>query len=182
MITLETERLTLRMPRESDFDAYAEMFADPEVMRHIGDGQPVSRPMAWRKLAMIVGHWTLRGYGLWTLEERTSGTVAGYAGYWNPEGWPGVELAWTLRRACWGRGFATEAARVAMPFGFTQLDLPQIISLIRPENTRSIQVAQRLGARLHDSINLMGNLASVYRITRAEWAAATRPLDGQPEQ
>src|SRR5438105_11796255 len=62
MITLETDRLILRMLRESDLDAYAEMCGDPEVMRYIGDGQPLLRPMAWRKLAMMVGHWSLRGY------------------------------------------------------------------------------------------------------------------------
>jgi RimJ/RimL family protein N-acetyltransferase len=68
MVTLETNRLTLRMLRESDLDAYAEMCADPEVMRYIGDGQPLERPMAWRKLALTVGHWSLRGYGLWAAE------------------------------------------------------------------------------------------------------------------
>ena len=65
MVTLETDRLTLRMLRESDIDAYAEMCGDPEVMRYIGDGQPLARPMAWRNLAMMVGHSTLRGYGPW---------------------------------------------------------------------------------------------------------------------
>jgi RimJ/RimL family protein N-acetyltransferase len=60
MVTLETDRLTLRMLRESDFDPYAEMCADPEVMRYIGDGQPLVRPMAWRNLAQMIGHWSLR--------------------------------------------------------------------------------------------------------------------------
>ena len=61
MVTLQTDRLILRMLRESDIDAYAEMCGDPETMRHIGDGQPLSRSMAWRNLAMMVGHWSLRG-------------------------------------------------------------------------------------------------------------------------
>ncbi len=74
-VTLQTDRLTLRMLRESDLDAYAEMCADPEVMRYIGDGQPLARPMAWRNLAMMVGHWSLRGYGLWAVEERSSGVL-----------------------------------------------------------------------------------------------------------
>src|ERR671931_95599 len=75
MVILETDRLTLRMLRASDLDAYAEMCADPEVMRYIGDGQPLARPLAWRNLAMMVGHWSLRGYGLWAAEERSSGAV-----------------------------------------------------------------------------------------------------------
>src|SRR6266699_1266635 len=70
MHTLETGRLTLRMLRESDFEAYAEVVADPEVMRFIGDGKTLSRPLAWRNLASMVGHWQLRGYGPWAVEER----------------------------------------------------------------------------------------------------------------
>src|SRR5438270_116057 len=73
MVTLETDRLILRMLRESDFDAYAEMCADPEVMRYLGDGQPLPRPMAWRKPAMMAGHWALRGYGPWAAGERSTG-------------------------------------------------------------------------------------------------------------
>src|ERR687887_272892 len=156
MVTLETDRLTLRMLRESDLDAYAEMCADPEVMRYLGDGQPLARPMAWRNLAMMVGHWSLRGYGLWAVQERSSGVLVGRVGFWNPEGWPGFELGWMLRRAFWGRGYATEAARAALRFAFGQLGVPQVISLIRPGNAASIRVARRLGEHLDGSIELIG--------------------------
>jgi RimJ/RimL family protein N-acetyltransferase len=176
MVTLETDRLTLRMLRESDFDAYAEMCADPEVMRYIGDGKPLTRLLAWRKLAMIIGHWSLRGYGLWAAEERSSGVLVGHIGFWYPEGWPGFELGWTLRRSFWGRGYATEGARAALPFAFTQLGQPHVISLIHPENAASIRVAQRLGERLLDSTEVMGKPTLVYRITREEWEAPNRAL------
>jgi RimJ/RimL family protein N-acetyltransferase len=172
MVTLETDRLTLRMLRESDFDAYAEMCADPEVMRYIGDGQPLPRPMAWRNLALMVGHWSLRGYGLWAAQERSSGTLVGRIGFWNPEGWPGFELGWMLRRSFWGRGLATEAARAALQFSFTRLGQPQVQSLIHPENAASIRVAQRLGERLLGPTEVMGHTALVYRLTREEWEAA----------
>jgi RimJ/RimL family protein N-acetyltransferase len=175
MVTLETDRLTLRMLRESDLDAYAEMCADPEVMRYIGDGQPLARPMAWRNLAMMVGHWSLRGYGLWAVEERTSGVLVGRIGCWNPEGWPGFELGWMLRRSYWGLGYATEGARAALRFAFTQLNRPHVISLIHPENAASIRVAMRLGERLHDSTEVMGKPALMYRITREEWADRDGP-------
>jgi RimJ/RimL family protein N-acetyltransferase len=171
MLTLETERLTLRMFRESDTEAYAEMLADPEVMRYIGDGQPLSRPFAWRNLALIVGHWQLRGYGLWAAEERASGQLVGRVGCWQPEGWPGFEVGWLLRRASWGRGYATEGARAALDFAFTQLGRPEVISLIQADNAASIRVAERIGERLRGQVELMGRTASVYRITRAEWEA-----------
>src|SRR6516165_5103560 len=147
MVTLETDRLTLRMLRASDFDAYAEMCADAEVMRYIGDGQPVARPMAWRGLAAMVGHWSLRGYGQWAAEERSSGVLVGRIGFWHPEGWPGFEIGWALRRAYWGRGYATEGARRALRYAFTDLKQQQVLSLIHPENAASIRVAQRLGER-----------------------------------
>jgi RimJ/RimL family protein N-acetyltransferase len=172
MVTLETDRLILRMLRASDFDAYAEMCADPEVMRHIGDGQPLVRALAWRNLAMTVGHWHLRGYGLWAAQERSSGALVGRIGFWNPEGWPGFELGWMLRRAFWGRGYATEGARAALRFAFVELRQPHVISLIRPENAASIRVAQRLGERLLGPTEVMGQTALVHRITREEWEAA----------
>ncbi len=171
MATLQTDRLTLRMLREADLDAYAEMCADPEVMRYIGDGQPLDRPVAWRNLAMMVGHWSLRGYGLWAAEERSSGALVGRIGFWNPEGWPGFELGWMLRRSFWGRGYATEGARAALRHAFTQLGRPQVISLIRPENAASVRVARRLGERLVGPAEVMGRTALVYRITREEWPA-----------
>jgi RimJ/RimL family protein N-acetyltransferase len=175
MVPLQTERLTLRMLGASDFDAYAEMCADPQVMRYIGDGQPLARPLAWRNLAMMVGHWSLRGYGLWAAEERSSGVLVGRIGFWNPEGWPGFELGWMLRRAFWGRGYATEGARAALRFGFAELGRTHVISLIRPENAASIRVAQRLGERLLGPTELMGQPALVYRITREEWEARNQP-------
>jgi RimJ/RimL family protein N-acetyltransferase len=174
-VTLQTDRLTLRMLREADLDAYAEMCADPEVMRYIGDGQPLARPMAWRNLAMMVGHWSLRGYGLWGVEERSSGVLVGRIGCWNPEGWPGFEVGWMLRRAFWGRGYATEAAGAALQFAFTRLGQPQVISLIHPENAASIRVAGRLGERLVESTEVIGRPALVYRITREEWEAPNEP-------
>ena len=178
MVTLETDRLLLRMLRESDLDAYAEMCGDAEVMRYLGDGQPLTRPMAWRKMAMMVGHWSLRGYGLWGVEERSSGALVGHIGFWNPEGWPGVELGWSLRRSFWGRGYATEGARAALHFGFTRLGQAHIISLIHPDNAASIRVAQRLGECLHESIELMGKPALMYRITRADWETHAQRLTG----
>ena len=175
MVTLETDRLTLRMLRGSDLDAYAEMCADPEVMRYIGDGQPLARPMAWRNLAMMVGHWSLRGYGLWAVEERASGVLVGRIGFWNPEGWPGFELGWMLRRAFWGKGYATEGARAALRFAFDHLKQPHVISLIHPENAASIRVAERLGERPTGSVEVMGRPALVYRITREECGDRSEP-------
>ena len=167
MVTLEPERLRLRMFRESDLDAYAAMCADPDVMRYISaGGQPLTRVEAWRQMAMFLGHWELRGYGIWAAEERASGALVGRIGLFNPEGWPGFECGWILARAFWGKGYATEGARRALEFAFTELDREHVISLIRPANAASIRVAERLGETLERRTELFGTEALVYGISR----------------
>ncbi len=157
------------MFRDSDTDAYAEMLADPEVMRFLGN--PVSRMEAWRNMAMIVGHWHLRGYGMWAVEERASGELVGRVGCWRPEGWPGVEVGWTLRRAYWGRGYATEAASASLEYAFEKLDQSRVISLIAPENIASIRVAERLGEKPGEDWNLFGKKLVIHGIERETWEA-----------
>src|SRR5882762_1763330 len=98
MITLETERLTLRMFREDDSEAYAKICADPEVMRYLADGKPMTMLEAWRHMAFLVGHWQLLGYGHFAVEEKSSRRLAGRIGFLNPRGWPGFELGWILAR------------------------------------------------------------------------------------
>jgi RimJ/RimL family protein N-acetyltransferase len=166
---LETQRLILRAFDEKDFDAYAEMCADHEVMRYIGNGQTLSRFEAWRNMAMMLGHWQLRGYGMWAVEERHSGVMMGRIGCWQPEGWPGFEIGWTLRRAYWGYGYATEAARAAMAHAFGELKQSHVISLIRPENSASRRVAEKLGEKLVGTTEIFGMEAVIYGISQQDW-------------
>ena len=152
---LETERLILRMWELDDFEAYAEMSADPEVMRFISpDGKPVSRFDAWRSLAASVGHWHLRGFGMFAAVERASGNLIGRIGPWQPEGWPDFEVGWTLRRNYWGRGYATEAVKACITYSFEELGRQHVISLIDPGNIRSIRVAERVGEQLEGTVTL----------------------------
>jgi len=148
MVILETERLLLRPLRQADFEDYAAMCADREVMRYLSPtGDPLSREDAWRQMAMFAGHWQLRGFGLWAAEERQTGRFVGRIGLHYPEGWPDRELGWALCRQFWGQGLASEGARAAAGHAFRTLGWTHVISLIRPGNTRSIRVAERLGAR-----------------------------------
>ena len=165
---METERLVLRMFRESDTDAYAEMLADPEVMRFLG-GKPLPRAEAWRNMAMVLGHWHLRGFGFWAVEEKESGELVGRVGCWRPEGWPGLEVGWTLRRRFWGRGYATEAARASMNYVFQVLDQTRVISLIDPDNVNSIRVAERLGERPEGEWEVFGTKVIIYAVGREEF-------------
>lgn len=166
MISLSTDRLILRMFRDDDIDEYAAICDDAEVMRFIGDGKRLSRPESWRNMAMILGHWQLRGYGIWAVEERQSGRLVGRVGFFNPDGWPGFELGWLLGRDHWGRGFATEAGRAALDFAFNVLRRDRVISLIHPGNQPSIRVAQRLGERFDGLVELGGSQVRVYAISQ----------------
>src|SRR5262245_18192804 len=158
-----TPRLRLRAFTLADLDAYAAMCADEEVMRYIGSGGTVGRDVAWRHLAMFLGSWALAGHGMWALERKSDGVLIGRAGYLNPEGWPGCELAWLLARDAWGQGYAFEAARAALEHGRRELGLRDLISLIRPDNARSIALAVRLGAHDTGPIDFMGSTARLYR-------------------
>ena len=163
---LETERLKLRMWRESDLDAYAEMSADPMVMRYLGPGNVMTRAEAWRSIAFFMGHWQMRGYGHWVVEEKASGRMIGRLGFLNPEGWPGFEVGWTLARHAWGKGYATEGGKAALHYAFTELDQPHVISLIHPDNTASMRVAERVGERLEGKASLFNIDVLVYGIDR----------------
>ena len=155
----------MRMWREDDSEAYAELCADPEVMRFLG-GKTFDRTEAWRHLAMMIGHWQLRGYGLWAVEEKASGRLAGRIGFLNPAGWPGFELGWTLKREFWGKGYASEGARQALEYAFSELDQPHVISLIHAENRASIRVAERLGETFEGTAKVFGIDVLVYGIDR----------------
>ena len=163
-VTLETERLIMRMWRDADFEEYAELCADPEVMRYLG-GKVFDRTEAWRQMASMIGHWYLRGYGIWAVEEKKSGRLAGRIGCINPEGWPGFEVGWTLKREFWGKGYATEGARRALAYAFGELRQDHVISLIYPANAASIRVAERLGEKLEGRTPLYGHDVLIYGIS-----------------
>lgn len=169
MVTLQTERLKLRMWRDEDLDVYASFCGDREVMRHIGDGKTLSRENSWRQMAAMAGHWSLRGYGIWAVEELATQRLVGRIGLYNPEGWPGLELGWLLGKEYWGHGYATEGARCALDFVFEQMKRDEIISLIHPYNEASKRVAKRLGQQLTDECRVGGQSVLVYGINRQQW-------------
>mgnify|MGYP001604089664 CR=1 FL=1 len=142
---LRTPRLLLREYRQSDFDAFA---AFHETPRSHFIGGPLTREMAWRGLAAHLGHWALRGYGFWAVEEAASGRFCGHVGLWYPEGWPAPEIGWVMMAEAEGRGIAHEAALAARRHAYRVLGWPGAISAIAPANLRSIRLAQRLGCRL----------------------------------
>jgi RimJ/RimL family protein N-acetyltransferase len=154
---VETERLVLRLPEESDARPLLVIHQDPEVAGLLQVPMPIDDiTVAWRNVAMLRGHWHFRGFGQWTVVEKATGEVVGRVGLWYPEGWPGVELGWIIRRDRWGNGLATEAASAALDWGWRHVATDHIISLIQPENSASIRVAEKVGERFEETVSLGG--------------------------
>lgn len=169
---LETERLVLRGWREDDLDAFAAMMADPEVARFLtNDQRPRTRAEAWRDLALLVGHWALRGYGLFAVEEKISRAFVGRVGAWQPECWVGFELGWGLAREHWGKGYALEAAQAAGGWAFETFGLEHLVSLVNVENVQSQALARRLGMRVRDTTIHAGMSHDIWEVARADWLA-----------
>ncbi len=158
---LETERLRMRGWSEQDHEAFAALLGDEESARFIGG--PCDRHDAWRRMATQMGHWAMRGYGSWVIEEKSTGNWVGYSGLWCPYGWPEPEVMWGLVPAARGRGYATEAAMRARTYAYQDLGWRSAISLIAPENRASQKVAERLGAKREGKFELRGSVADVWR-------------------
>jgi RimJ/RimL family protein N-acetyltransferase len=107
-------------------------------------------------VAAALGHWVLRGYGMYAVEEKATGVFIGRIGLINPEGWPGLEAGWLLGRQHWGRGYATEGAKAVVRMAYESVGATHLISLIRPENLASIRVAEKLGAIRESTIEMGG--------------------------
>lgn len=142
--TLETERLRLRAPRSSDFEAYADFRIGP---RATFLGGPYNRAEAFEQLAALIGHWLLRGYGRWMVADRESDRPLGVVGLYYPEDWLEPEIAWSVFEEAEGRGIAFEAARATRRHAYDTLGWSTVVSLIDAQNTRSAALAERLGAR-----------------------------------
>ena len=116
---LLTDRLRMRGLEEADFPALSRFWGDPATARFVGGACEAED--SWRRMAAMVGHWRLRGYGMWALESRADGAFLGYCGLWNPHGWPEREVGWGLLAEHQCKGWVTEAARRARDFAYQDL-------------------------------------------------------------
>jgi len=159
---LETERLMLREWRESDLDMVDGIYSDEENSRYVGGTFPRFR--SWHYLAGQIGHWHLRGFGMWVLEAKSGGEVVGYVGLWRPEGWPENEVGYILHRDHFGNGYATEAAVRSLQYAYSTLGWETAISLIDVKNIGSKNVAGKMGAEFEKDGHLFGNVpAEIWR-------------------
>jgi RimJ/RimL family protein N-acetyltransferase len=171
---VETPRLLLRPPEARDVQTMLEIHQDPEVVRYIGTGIPGDIAVAWRNVAIMIGHWHMLGFGPWTITGRENGEILGRVGMWDAAGGPGVELGWMLRREAWGKGYATEAARAALDWGWAHTDYDYVISNIHEVNVPSIRIAEKLGGTLDRTVQVDGATKFTYGYRRPAGVARQR--------
>lgn len=167
---LETARLRLRMFRPEDLDELSGITRDAEVMRHIGQGTPLTRDETRTNLTRIIEIFQHRGFGRWAVVRKDSGALVGYCGLSRGDEGVGVEIAYLFAREEWGKGIATEAASACLRYGFERLGLERIYALTRHENLRSRRVMRRLGMNFLREGSYYGYSCVCYSITRDEWS------------
>lgn len=167
---IETDRLRLRMFRDSDVDNLAAIFADPEVMRYVGNGQPTDRAEAERALASILAHWRQHGFGRWAIEDKQSGEFVGYGGLRSLFGTP--EVVYHLATRHWGKGYATEIATASLKYGIEEKGFERFVAIAKPGNAASIHVMRKLGMRFEKETSYYDILVVQYEITAAEFKTA----------
>jgi len=150
----------LRGPRADDFEAFA-AFGASERSRWVGGPYPRNR--SWGGFLATYGHWALRGFGMWMLEHRATGKTAGRVGMIFHDGWDEPEFGWHIYDGFEGKGLAFEAAQAARHYAATNQGLDGVISYIDPANTRSVSLADRLGATFERKGDLSGIQVDVYR-------------------
>ncbi|MGH3312724.1 MAG: GNAT family N-acetyltransferase [Streptomyces sp.] len=152
MSEIHTPRLTLRHFDDDDVAQMAEINADPQVMRWVGDGSVGDLEQTVEAMERWEEEWDEEGFGLFAVELRGSGELAGFTGLsvptFLPEVLPAVEIGWRLGRQFWGQGYASEAAHAAMEFALQDRGLDRLISISRVGNEASENVMRKLGMTL----------------------------------
>ena len=163
---IETERLLLRRVTIDDVDELVAMHADPDIKQVYGTFD-YQRTIEW--LYQVDQSWDEHGYGRIAITDRATGRLIGRTGFAYFPQFAETELGWTLRRDVWGHGYATEAARACLDWGFRDFVIPYLTALIEPENERSTLVAKRLGMTpLRDDV-FLDRPTIVHHVTRDTW-------------
>ncbi|MFD9791621.1 GNAT family N-acetyltransferase [Streptomyces sp. NPDC059070] len=180
MVTLETPRLILRRWREEDVAPMAAVNADPEVMRWIRDGSVRDERQTREGIRAWEGEWESRGFGLFAVELRSTGEMAGFTGLsvpgYLPEMLPAVEVGWRLGRSHWGQGLATEAAVAAVRFGFVERGLERLVSIAQVGNDASERIMTKLGMRpAHETVHpTNGRRVRVFELSSDQYGGTAR--------
>ena len=151
--TIRTTRLLLRRWEKEDIEPYAELCADAEVMRWIGSGSTRSRDQCVKAIDGFEVFWEQNGFGLFAVETLSNRKLIGFTGLaipgFLPQVMPSIEIGWRLARGAWGNGYATEAAKAALEFGFITCQIDRIVSIHQVGNDASGRIMEKIGMSPH---------------------------------
>ena len=156
MIIFETERLLVRHLQADDVDNLYAITGDAELMRYMGDGQPLSRELTARWVEVSINNYATKGYGCSAVIDKRDGAFIGFCGLVRSEHAEppdDAELIYALRKTYWGQGLATEVAKAMLVYGKQSCGLKRIIATIDPENAASIQVANKIGFHFSETVS-----------------------------
>ena len=156
---LQTERLTLREYRRSDFDLFSDHLVNPESSAHLGSAD---RQTAWRIFTSHAGLWLIDGAGWWAIEDKQTGQLVGSVGAFFREQSTVMEMGWNTYRAFWGKGIANEAAAAVLNYVFEVRREQKVRALISSGNESSRRVAERLGMTYEMETELNGKAVNSY--------------------
>lgn len=159
---VQTERLVLRQFNDADWQDLHAYYSSEQAITYTV-GRVFSEGDTWRAMSSMLGHWQLRGYGPYALEEKSSGRVIGICGFWFPNDWPEPEIKWALSPEFWGKGYASEAARAVQKVGREYLPDISLISFINENNQASIELAKAVGAKFDKAVPFRGATWHIYR-------------------
>lgn len=146
MTVFETERLVVRRLRPDDLADFAALTGNPEVTRHMGDGQPLARELTRQWIDVSLANYRERGWGCFGVTTKDEDRLIGFAGFARPPERPGiVELIYAFAPAHWGRGYATKVAAALVAFGFNQCGMTRIEATVFPDNETSKRVLSKIG-------------------------------------
>ncbi|HYE15744.1 MAG TPA: GNAT family N-acetyltransferase [Pyrinomonadaceae bacterium] len=168
---VETERLLMRLHEPGDADGHLGVTGDPEFRAHFPETYRPTRDKVLFALGRFVEHWHQFGYGVWCLELKGEAGVLGYCGLRRLPQTEEVELLYGIRRAYWGRGLATEAARAALRFGFEEKGFARVMAVTTPANRPSRRVLEKCGMRYERDAVYFDMLCAYYAIERGEFRA-----------
>lgn len=164
----KTERLLCRRWQAQDIGPLHAVYSDPEAMRWVGDGQPLSRARCEEWFQVTETNYARRGYGMFALVEQASGTVVGFCGLVHPGGQHEPEIKYAFARAQWGRGLASEVVPALLAYGAARHGLQSIIATVAAKNLASQRVLLKAGMVLQKlRRNEDGSTTNVY-----EWHAS----------
>ncbi len=152
-LTLETERLLLRQFADSDDIYFVDFFSDARMAKYVGGVQTPEE--AWRLMASYIGHWQLKGFGYFAVQEKETSDFVGCSGLWKSPSWPELELGYWFMNNKQKKGYATESALRVKQYAFKDLHVPTLVSYIDPENLNSKRVSERIGGVYDKTIDLL---------------------------